>query len=199
MAPTEMRVDPITLSVIWNRLDSLCDEAGERVIFAAQSFVMGNARDLGTTFLDEKGRFVSVSAYLPIHVFGADRQIQAILEKFGRAFKPGDQSSQMTRSYVAAGHLPDWIFVRPAFYKDELVGFFYLRGHMADTGGFQPGGYAAGAFDIIAEGTEHPANQVSGWWQGERASERASVPEPTEPSAEPHGHIFYRRSSAGLL
>jgi N-methylhydantoinase B len=156
MTPTEMRVDPITLSVIWNRLDSLCDEAGERVIFAAQSFVMGNARDLGTTFLDEKGRFVSVSAYLPIHVFGADRQIQAILDKFGGAFKPGDLIIGNDPYIVAAGHLPDWIFVRPAFYKDELVGFFYLRGHMADTGGFQPGGYAAGAFDIIAEGLNIP-------------------------------------------
>ena len=123
---------------------------------AAQSFVMGNARDIGTTFLDEKGRFVSVSAYLPIHVFGAHRQIQAILEKFGRAFKPGDLIIGNDPYIVAASHLPDWIFVRPAFYKDEVVGSFYLRGHMADTGGFQPGGYAAGAFDMIAEGMNIP-------------------------------------------
>ena len=44
-------VDPITLTVIWNRLLTLTRECGERVVHSAQSYVMGLARDMGPVLL----------------------------------------------------------------------------------------------------------------------------------------------------
>ena len=38
--PREAGLDPTTLSVVWNRLESLLDESGEKVLHATQSYVL---------------------------------------------------------------------------------------------------------------------------------------------------------------
>ena len=157
MAAVDRKIDPTTLSVLWSRFDSLCEEIGERVIFGIQSFVMANVRDLGQVFLDHEGKIVSCSAYIPCHLFGAKVSVRRVIDKFQGTFEPGDFIMGNDSYLVASGHLPDWTFIRPAFYEDELIGFFQLRGHQSDTGGFFPGGYSPGAYDIIAEGLNIPA------------------------------------------
>jgi N-methylhydantoinase B/oxoprolinase/acetone carboxylase alpha subunit len=49
-----------------------------------------------------------------------------------------------------AVHLPDWLFVRPIFYKGELVFFTCMGTHVADSGGAQAGSHFL-AYDSIAE------------------------------------------------
>lgn len=153
-------VDPTTLSVVWNKFEHILAEVGEKALHATQSFVMAMVRDLGQCLLNTQGEIVAVSAYLPIHIFPAAVSVKAFLEKFEGDFHPGDFFLGNDPYIVASGHLPDWTLVRPVFYGDELFGFFQFRGHMADTGGFIPGGYAPGAYDIIAEGLNIPPIRI---------------------------------------
>lgn len=153
-------IDPTTLSVVWNRFESILDEVGEKVLHATQSFVMANVRDLGQTINDPDGRIVAVAAYLPIHMLVSGEVIGHIKEWFNNKFYPGDFIIGNDPYIIRSSHLPDWSFVRPIFYEDELLGFFQFKGHVADTGGFLPGGYGPGAYDIIAEGLNIPPLRI---------------------------------------
>ncbi len=162
-APTATRaavVDPTTLSVVWNRFEHILAEIGDKALYATQSFVMANVRDLGQSLLDPRGDIVAVAAYVPIHVFTAEVSVKSFLQKFEGDFHPGDFFLGNDAYIIRSGHLPDWTLLRPIFYEDELFGFFQFRGHMADTGGFLPGGYAPGAYDIIAEGLNIPPIRI---------------------------------------
>ncbi len=159
-AGSRSEVDPTTLSVVWNKLDHVLAEMGEKILHATQSFVMALVRDMGQCLLNPQGEIVAVASYLPIHMFPAEVAIRSFLEKFEGDFHPGDFFIGNDPYIVRSGHLPDWTMIRPVFYGDELVGFFQFRGHMADTGGFLPGGYAPGAYDVIAEGLNIPPIRI---------------------------------------
>src|ERR1019366_179139 len=119
-------IDPTTLSVVWNRFESILDEVGEKVLHATQSFVMANVRDLGQTINDPDGRIVAVAAYLPIHMLVSGEVIGHIKEWFDNKFYPGDFIIGNDPYIIRSSHLPDWSFVRPIFYGDELLGFFQI-------------------------------------------------------------------------
>ena len=152
---TQSTLDPVTLSVVWNRLLTLTREIGERVVHSSQSFVMANARDLGPVLLDEKGRIITQVEFLPCHCLLAEIPTKAILDKFGK-LEPGDMVLGNDGHIVRSGHLPDWTFLVPIYWHDELVFYCHFRGHMMDTGGAYSGGYFPRAYDCIAEGLNIP-------------------------------------------
>ncbi len=153
-------LDPTTLSVVWSRIENILDEVGEKVLHATQSFVMANARDLGSALLDAEGQLVAVAAYIPAHMLVAGEAIQNVRKRFKDNFYPNDYIIANDPYILRTGHLPDWSFIRPVFYEDELFGFLQFRGHQADTGGFLPGGYGPGAYDIVAEGLNIPPLKI---------------------------------------
>lgn len=70
---------------------------------------------------------------------------------------------------AGANHLPDWVFIRPIFYKDELVFFTCMGTHVPDNGGAKPGAFWL-AHDAIAEGLHIPPIKVM-----EKGREREDV------------------------
>ncbi|MFC1846413.1 hydantoinase B/oxoprolinase family protein, partial [Chloroflexota bacterium] len=60
---------------------------------------------------------------------------------------------------AGAVHLPDWVFIRPIFYKNELVFFTCMGTHVPDNGGAQAGAYYLAA-DSIAEGLNIPPIKI---------------------------------------
>jgi N-methylhydantoinase B len=158
--PREAGVDPTTFSVVWNRLESLLDECGEKVLHATQSYVLALVRDFGLSWLNPGGEIVAAAAYIARHIFTAAESARNMIQYFDGEFAPGDLIIGNDPYLVRSGHLPDWTFIRPVFYQGRLFGFFQFRGHMADTGGFLPGGYGPKAYDIIAEGLNIPPLKV---------------------------------------
>ncbi|MFH1650735.1 MAG: hydantoinase B/oxoprolinase family protein [Chloroflexota bacterium] len=154
-------VDPITLAVSWNRLNTITLEMGERIIRASQSYVMANARDLGAILLDDKVRFLSqITQMPPTHAFTAEIAGSAILEKFKGNINPGDCFLANDSHIIRSGHLNDWVFLSPLFYRGELAAYAHCRAHMMDTGGSFSGGYFPRAYDCIAEGLNIPPLKI---------------------------------------
>src|SRR3990172_6325719 len=153
---TTSRIDPTTFSVVWNKFDYIVEQIGQKIFYSTQSFVTALVRDLGQTLLDAEGRIISSATYLPVHTMVAEEAIKGIESYFHGDYAPGDFIISNDPYIVKGGHLPDWNFVRPAFYKGQLVAFLQAKTHVADTGGFLPGGYGPGAYDIIAEGLNIP-------------------------------------------
>jgi N-methylhydantoinase B len=157
---TTRKIDPTTYSVVWNKIDYIVDQIGQKVLYSTQSFVTALARDLGQTFLNAQGEIVSAASYLPIHTMVAQEAIKGLESYFHGEYEPGDFIVANDPYIVKGGHLPDWNFIRPVFYKGERIGFFQAKTHVSDTGGFMPGGYAPGAYDIIAEGLNIPPIKI---------------------------------------
>ena len=86
----------------------------------------------------------------------AEEAIRGLESCFHGSYAPGDFIVANDPYVVRGGHLPDWNFIRPLFFEGEHLGFFQAKTHVSDTGGFLPGGYGAGAYDIIAEGLNIP-------------------------------------------
>jgi len=148
-------VDPITLSVVWNRLLTISRECGERVVHSAQSYVMANARDLGPVLLNDKAQIITSVEFLPCHCLLAEIPTKAILDKFGK-LDPDDMVLGNDAFIVKSGHLPDWTWLMPIYWHDELVFYMHFRAHVMDTGGAFSGSYFPRAYDCIAEGLNIP-------------------------------------------
>lgn len=153
-------INPTTFSVVWNKLDYITEQIGQKILYSTQSFVTANVRDLGQTLLNSKGKIVLAATFLPIHTMVAEEAIKGLQSYFENDYQPGDFIIANDPYIVAGGHLPDWNFIRPIFYNSELLGFFQAKTHVSDTGGFLPGGYGPGAYDIIAEGLNIPPLKI---------------------------------------
>ena len=152
-------VDPTTLSVVWNRLLTITRETGERVVHSAQSFVMANARDLGPVLLDTDSRIITSVEFLPCHCLLAEIPTKAILKKFGK-LEPGDMVLANDAHIIQSGHLPDWTYLFPIYWRGELVFYMHFRGHVVDSGGSLSGSYFPRAYDCIAEGLNIPPIKI---------------------------------------
>ncbi|EFK08416.1 hydantoinase B/oxoprolinase [delta proteobacterium NaphS2] len=156
MQNINMEVDPITLSVVWNKLLTITRDMGERVYHSAQSLIMGLARDLGPVILDENCRIITQAEFLPCHCLVAETPARNIVDKFNGKLDPGDVVLANDSHIIQSGHLPDWTYFAPIYYEDELLFYVHFRGHQMDTGGALSGGYFPRAYDCIAEGLNIP-------------------------------------------
>ncbi len=151
------KIDTTTLAVLRGAFVSISHDMSRLLCRTSQNYITAELRDHHCGVYDSKGRVISSSFTLPA-LAGAGRfQAQLVAEKYKDNMYPGDEFI-MNCPYTAFGtHLPDWTFIRPVFYKDELVFFAFSKAHQLDTSGAYPGGYFPGAYDIHAEGMMIPA------------------------------------------
>lgn len=152
-------VDPAIVSVVWNRLITAVRLCGERISYAAQSPLMALARDLGAALLTPEGDLICTADFLPHHTIVAEIPTKNILKKFHR-LDPGDVVLANDGHIIQSGHLLDWTFLVPIYYKDELICYGYFRGHVLDSGGAYSGGYFSGTYDCYGEGLNIPPIKI---------------------------------------
>jgi len=154
-------VDPLTLSLIEGRLNSMNQELGSRLFRQCFSTPTAFIRDLGTAVFDKQERQVIIGNWMPVHTAGSDICLKAILDWIGRDnIAPDDFIIANDPFIVQFGHAPDWSFVRPIFYEGELIFYHYLRTHQYDSGGAFQGCYYPRMFDCHGEGLMIPPVKV---------------------------------------
>ncbi len=114
--------------------------------------------DLAYGIWDANARVIAIPEGFPCRLISSTFPVKRIKEKFAGRIYPGDE---FLTNYPQDGavHLPDWVFIRPIFYKGELVFFTCMGTHVADTGGAQAGSHFL-AYDSIAEGLNIPAIKI---------------------------------------
>jgi len=155
------KVDDATVSTIWHAMQSICREMRHTVELTAQSSVIAQLHDLSVGIFDASAQALAIPVGIPVHHLGTEFAIKDIASKFKDNLKPGDVF--LTNDPYHGGHnchLPDWGFIKPIFYKDELLFWTLVRGHQQDSGGSYPGGYFPGGYDIHAEGICIPPTKV---------------------------------------
>ena len=77
-------VDPLTVSIIEHRLESITEEIGQRTMKSCFSFSTAHIRDLGVALFDKKERIIAHGDWMPVHCAGANVALKGMLDYVGR-------------------------------------------------------------------------------------------------------------------
>ena len=126
-------VDPITVELIGNALNSIVEEMGETLIRSAYSTNIKERRDCSTALFDARGRTLVQAEHIPIHLGSFIGVIEAITERTDPSdIKEGDVFIG-NDAYTGGGtHLPDIVLAAPIFVDDQLMAWAVNLAHHAD-------------------------------------------------------------------
>jgi N-methylhydantoinase B len=153
-------LDPITLAVIQNGLQQVCNEMDLAFCRAAFSPVISEGMDRSDgIYSREDGSLIAQGDLgLPVFVgtmqFSTRNVIEQVRAK-GWTLEPGDVFI-VNDPYLGGTHLMDVRFVKPFFYRGELWCWLANTGHWPDLGGMVPGGFSANATEVEQEGLRLP-------------------------------------------
>ncbi len=137
-------LDPITLTVIQNGLNQVCNEMDLAFVRAAFSPVISEALDRSDgIYAAEDGALIAQGELgLPVFVGTMQFSVAAVIERVKRHAIPlhaGDVFI-LNDPYLGGTHLMDVKFVKPYFHEGRLWCWLANTGHWPDTGGMVPGG-----------------------------------------------------------
>ena len=153
-------LDPITLSVIQNGLQQVCNEMDLAFCRAAFSPVISEGMDRSDgIYAREDGALIAQGELgLPVFVGTMQFSSRAVIElvrKNGWTLDPGDVFI-VNDPYLGGTHLMDVRFVKPFFHRGKLWCWLANTGHWPDIGGMVPGGFSANATEVEQEGLRLP-------------------------------------------
>ena len=151
--------DPVTLSVVGNRLESIAIEMMDVMLRTALSQILNASRDFSTAILDGQCRLVAQGEGIPVHVSALPVAGRAVLDYFGDGIAPGDVFL-LNDPYFGGSHLPDLTVIRPVFVDGALAFMTVNRAHHTDVGGGTHGGYNPSASEIYHEGLRIPPLRI---------------------------------------
>ena len=149
-----MKLDPVTLAVMNNRLGAIAEEMG--VVLGQTGFSpnIKERHDFSCALFDSRGELVAQAAHIPVHLGSTPLSVRAAIEHL--ELGPGDVAA-VNDPFAGGTHLPDVTVVMPIFLDGERRPFAYSadRAHHADIGGMAPGSMAL-ANEIYQEGFRLP-------------------------------------------
>ncbi len=151
-------MDPITLAVIQNGLQQVCNEMDLAFVRSAFSPVISEALDRsdGIYAAGDGALIAQGELGLPVFVGTMQFSTRAVIEhENSRSVEPGDVFI-VNDPYLGGTHLMDVRFVKPFFYKGRLWCWLANTGHWPDIGGMVPGGFSANATEVEQEGLRLP-------------------------------------------
>jgi N-methylhydantoinase B len=149
-------IDPITLAVIQNGLQQVCNEMDLAFVRAAFSPVIAEGLDRSDgIYACETGELIAQGELgLPIFVGTMQFSTKCVIDR-ARQVDDGDIFI-VNDPYLGGTHLMDVKFVKPFFYKGRHFAWLSNTGHWPDTGGMVPGGFSAHATEVEQEGLRLP-------------------------------------------
>lgn len=155
--PASGEVDPVTLEVIWKRLEEITGEVGLFFRRTASSVMINEMSDFSNGLFTNDGKLLSQGEYAPGLLGSMPLFVETILSEYfaPEDFEPGDMVVT-NDPYFGGGHFPDIYAATPIFYDDELAGFVVTCGHHIDVGGAGATGFTMHTTDLYAEGLYIP-------------------------------------------
>ena len=151
-----MTIDPITLVVIQNGLQQVCNEMDLAFVRAAFSPVISEALDRSDCIYHRTTGALIAQGDLGLPVFVGTMQFStaAVIAR-AKSPRPGDIWI-VNDPYLGGTHLMDVKFVKPFFHRGRLFAWLANTGHWPDLGGAVPGGFSANATEVEQEGLRLP-------------------------------------------
>ena len=149
-------IDPVTLAVIQNGLQQVCNEMDTAFVRAAFSPVIAEGLDRSDGIYHRSTGDLIAQGELGLPIFVGTMQFstRAVIER-AKQVDDGDIFI-VNDPYLGGTHLMDVKFVKPFFYRGHLFAWLANTGHWPDTGGMVPGGFSAKATEVEQEGLRLP-------------------------------------------
>lgn len=157
MSQTNMpKIDHVTLAVLQNGLNQVCNEMDLAFQRAAFSPVIAEAMDRsdGIYHRDDGALIAQGELGLPIFVGTMQYSTRTVIAQ-ARDLVPGDIYI-VNDPYLGGTHLMDVRMAMPFFHAGEIFCWLSNTGHWRDTGGAVPGGFSATATEVEQEGLRLP-------------------------------------------
>jgi N-methylhydantoinase B len=152
-------VDPITLEVLRNALESIADEMGAVLKRTSFSPNIKERMDASCAIFDAEAQLVAQAEHVPVHLGSMLRSVEATIAAVG-AVEDGDVVI-VNDPFTNGSHLPDITVVAPVFVPTDQGGrhiaYVATRAHHADVGGMEPGSMPGNSQEIYQEGLVIPA------------------------------------------
>ncbi|MCL4744055.1 MAG: hydantoinase B/oxoprolinase family protein [Burkholderiaceae bacterium] len=150
LATHDAEVDPILASVLHRRLKSITEEMGLTLLRTTRSPILNEARDFVTGMYDARGQMLEQTEYIPVLAFALQPACEHVVEFFGDDIHEGDVI--LHNDVFSGGNQNNDVAVfRPVFRDEVLVAWAACKGHQADIGGAQAGGYNPEAREVWQE------------------------------------------------
>ena len=167
-ADPSVGVDPVTLEVVRNGCEAVCEEMNATLVRTAYSPNVTERRDCSCALFDADGDLVAQAENIPVHLGAMPFSVAAALERFPpEELAPGD-GILLNDPFRGGAHLPDLTLVTPVFAPGvadaadaagadaDPVAYVANRAHHADVGGSRAGAVAADSTEIYQEGLRIP-------------------------------------------
>jgi N-methylhydantoinase B len=149
-------IDPISLEVLRNKLDSIADEMELTLLKSSHSAIVKEALDASAALFDPTGQQIAQAAAAPIHL----GMIIPAVRKFVELFPPSTMREGdvyvLNDPFQGGTHLPDLVMSMPIFYEGAVVAIATAISHQQDFGGRSPGSTPVDATEIFQEGLRIP-------------------------------------------
>ena len=145
-------VDPITLEIIRNKFDMICEEMQVVLRRSCRSNVIKEAADALNAIFNPQGEFIAQSISIPCHLGMIIPIVQRIIQVFPLPEMRENDVYVMNDPHQGGTHLSDVALVVPIIFAGEVVALTACIGHQADIGGGAPNGKVMNATEIFAEG-----------------------------------------------
>ena len=154
-------LDPVTLAVIQNGLQQVCDEMDLTFSRAAFSPVIAEADDRSDGIYDPIDGSLIAQGQLGLPVFVGTMQFstRTLIEMIrdGRCAPPEEGDIYIVNDpYLGGTHLMDVRFAMPFYVGEKIFCWLSNTGHWPDIGGAVPGGFSANATAVEQEGLRLP-------------------------------------------
>ncbi len=153
------KIDPILMSVYARTFKAITDEMSISVEKTTRSPILCEAKDFVTGLYDGDGNMLEQTENLPILAFSLEPVCKYIIEFFGDDIHEGDVIFH-NDVFSMGNQNNDVAVYKPIFVEGELVAWSAVKGHQADIGGAERGGYNPNAVEVWQEALRIPPVKV---------------------------------------
>ncbi|MCY3410299.1 MAG: hydantoinase B/oxoprolinase family protein [Candidatus Heimdallarchaeota archaeon] len=154
-------MDPILVTILQNRLESIAEEMSIVLRKTAYSPNIKERADFSCAIFDAEARLLAQAEAIPVHLGSMGFIAKPILDKFGSTWEDGDAIIvNSPRAEYGGTHLPDISLVSPVFHNGELCYIIANRAHHADIGGSVPGSLPGNSTEVFQEGLIIPPVKI---------------------------------------
>lgn len=131
-------IDPATVEIIRNSLNSCSDDMNATLVRSAFSPIIFEGRDCSVALHDAEGRTLGQCSGVPVFLGNIDICVKLAIKRYWDDLKAGDVVI-MNDSYLQGTHLHDMTTIAPIFYNGVCVAYSATRAHWQDVGGMDAG------------------------------------------------------------
>ena len=151
--------DPVQLEVTRNYLIGTCEEMGVAMLRTSYSTMFNEARDFSCVVFDAEGNMIAQGDFCPAHIGAIVHTVEWAIKEVGpENMHPGDVILH-NDPYRGGCHLPEFMTLKPCFYKGEVVAYAANIAHMTDIGGMVPAAFGD-TRNIFQEGLRLPPIKI---------------------------------------